>query len=145
MFLFDVAINEVANEIAKLNPKKCFGVYGLCPKIIRCLGNYISEPLSHIYKLTFSTDVIPEELKISFVTSVFKVGDITKFPNYMPISVLTCFSKILEKLMYKRLIDYIEKKKKEKMRFYTNINIGSEIDAKQRKPFKTMITQKGSS
>ena len=28
---------------------------------------------------------------------------------YRPISVLLCFSKILEKLMYKRLVDYINK------------------------------------
>ncbi len=87
MFLFDISINEVTNEITKLNPKKCFGVDG-SPKVIRCLGNYISEPLSHIYNLTFSTGVIPKELKISLVTPAFKTGDITKFPNYRPISVL---------------------------------------------------------
>ena len=31
------------------------------------------------------------------------------FSNYRPISELLCFSKILEKLMYKRLVDYINK------------------------------------
>ena len=31
------------------------------------------------------------------------------FENYRPISALTCFSKLLEKLMYKRLYNYVEK------------------------------------
>ena len=33
----------------------------------------------------------------------------TKIENYWPMSVLTCFSKLLERLMYKRLIKYVEK------------------------------------
>ena len=32
-----------------------------------------------------------------------------EFSNYRPISILPCFSKILEKLMYKRLLNYLEK------------------------------------
>lgn len=40
---------------------------------------------------------------------MFKAKDKNEFKNYRPISVLTCFSKLLEKLMYKRLIIFIEK------------------------------------
>jgi hypothetical protein len=47
--------------------------------------------------------------KISLITPIFKNGKNDEFDNYRPISVLSYFSKILEKLMYKRLIDYIEK------------------------------------
>jgi hypothetical protein len=45
-------------------------------------------------------------LKKALITPVFKANE-----NYWPISVLTCFSKLLEKLMYKRLIKFIEKNK----------------------------------
>ena len=38
-----------------------------------------------------------------------KANEKCLFENYRPISVLTCFSKLLEKIMYKRLISYIEK------------------------------------
>ena len=51
------------------------------------------------------------ELKIARVVPLFKAGDKSMFSNYRPISVLTSFSKILEKLVYNRLIDYLSKYK----------------------------------
>ena len=48
-------------------------------------------------------------LKIALVTPIFKANENNLFENYRPISVLTCFSKLLEKLMYKRLFNYVEK------------------------------------
>jgi hypothetical protein len=66
-------------------------------------------PLVHILNLTFETGLIPNTLKIALVTPIFKANEKCLFENYRPISVLTCFSKLLEKVMYKRLISYIEK------------------------------------
>ena len=37
----------------------------------------------------------------------FKAGDENEFGNYRPISVLPCFSKILERIMYKRLYNHL--------------------------------------
>jgi hypothetical protein len=59
--------------------------------------------------LTFFSGTIPDDLKIALVTPIFKANENNEFKNYRPISVLTCFSKLLEKLMYKRLINHIEK------------------------------------
>jgi retron-type reverse transcriptase len=83
----------------------------LSAKIIQCVGNEISKPLAHIFNLTFTTGLIPEELKIALVTPIYKANEANIFTNYRPISVLTCFSKLLEKLMYKRLIKFVDKNK----------------------------------
>ena len=48
-------------------------------------------------------------MKAELVRPVYKASKENIYSNYRPISVLLCFSKILEKLMYKRLIDYIHK------------------------------------
>jgi hypothetical protein len=63
------------------------------------------------FNLTFLSGIIPDNLKIALVTPIFKSNEINQFKNYRPISVLSCFSKILEKLMYKRLMKFIEKNK----------------------------------
>ena len=81
----------------------------MSPKVLQCVANYISEPLTHIFNLSLNTGKIPQELKVSLVTPVYKADDKKQLTNYRPISILTCFSKIFEKLMYKRLLDYIEK------------------------------------
>ena len=62
-----------------------------------------------MFNSTFQTGAIPEKLKLAIVTPIFKAGEKNKFENYRPKSVLSCFSKLLEKLMYKRLIDFIDK------------------------------------
>ena len=52
---------------------------------------------------------MPDILKVSKVTPVAKGGDTTNLANYRPISILSTFTQIFEKLVYKQLICYIEK------------------------------------
>ena len=110
-FIEPVTKLEVEAEIKNLNSKKSPGYDGINIKIIKTVAKEISEPLSHIFNLTFLNGTIPDPLKIALVTPIFKDNEANKFENYRPISVITCFSKILEKLMHKRLIKFIEKNK----------------------------------
>lgn len=65
----------------------------------------IIEPLRFICALSMDTGTIPHDLKIAKVVPLFKTGDPGSFTNYQPISILPCFSKTLEKLVYKRILD----------------------------------------
>ena len=56
-------------------------------------------------------EVFPNALKIARVTPLFKGGDPSYISNYRPISVLVCFSKILERIIYKRLYKYLTTEK----------------------------------
>ena len=73
------------------------------------MTNEISKPITQIFNQTFLIGNIPLELKIALVTPIYKSNEENKFENYRPISVITCFAKILEKIMYKRLINFVEK------------------------------------
>ena len=92
------------------NKSSC-GIDDINSKVVKRVAPYISLPLSHIFNLTFSTGKVPDELKVALVTPVYKSSDKNVFSNYRPISVLPCFSKILEKLMYKRLMNYVDRNK----------------------------------
>jgi hypothetical protein len=48
-------------------------------------------------------------LKFSEVKPLFKKGATTEFSNYKPISLLTSFSKVIQKIIYKRLYRYLSK------------------------------------
>ena len=65
----------------------------------------ISPVLSEIFNTSIIQGVYPAKLKISKITPVFKNDDET---NYRPISLLSNFNRILEKLMYNRMIDFID-------------------------------------
>ena len=47
------------------------------------------------------------QLKIARLVPIFKPGDKALFSNYRPISVLSCFSKFLERIIYNRIINYL--------------------------------------
>ena len=72
---------------------------------------HIKLPLTHICNLSFSTGVFPCELKIANVVPIFKTNDEIIFSNYRPVSVLPVLSKLIERLMYNRLIQYINENK----------------------------------
>ena len=60
-----------------------------------------------IFNKILTTGVFPERLKFSELKPLYKKGDTTDFSNYRPISLLTSFSKIIEKIIYNRLYFYL--------------------------------------
>ena len=64
---------------------------------------------AHVFDLSFTKGEVRELLKIAKVIPIYKKGRTLKQPgNYRPISLLSIFDKIIEKLMYKRLSDFLE-------------------------------------
>jgi hypothetical protein len=59
----------------------------------------IKKPLTHIYNLSLSLGVFPENLKIAKVTPLHKKEDRHDMQNYRPISIISVFAKLLERLM----------------------------------------------
>ena len=62
-----------------------------------------------IIDLSLSSGVVPDQMKIARVIPLFKSGDLSLFTNYKPVSVLPAFSKILERIVYNRLIHLLNK------------------------------------
>ena len=52
----------------------------------------------------------PETMKTTKVIPIHKGGSVLQVSNYRPISLLPIFSKSFERLMYNRLIDFVEKR-----------------------------------
>ena len=63
--------------------------------------------MKYIFDLSLKNGIFPEKLKIARVTPIFKSGEKALVNNYRPISVLSCFSKILERIMYNRLYSFL--------------------------------------
>ena len=61
----------------------------------------------YIFNLFLAKGIFPDDLKIARVTPVFKAGNENEVGDYRPISILPCFSKLLERIMYNRLFKYL--------------------------------------
>ena len=68
----------------------------------------INIPVCYLCNLSLSEGVFPNELKLANVLPLFKSGDPMLFNNYRPVSLLCVLSKVFEKVMYTRLLDFLE-------------------------------------
>ena len=89
-------INKIpGHDVVSFNViKKCFGE--LC------------EHLKYLFNPSIVKGIFPDDLKIAKVTPIFKADKSSNISNYRPISVLPCFSKMLERIMYNRLQKYLK-------------------------------------
>ena len=110
-FLKEATCDEVLLEIRQLKPGKSPGVDGIKPELIKQCYEILVNPLTHIYNVSFLTGVFPDIWKVAKVIPIFKKGDRSNVDNYRPISLLSCFEKILERLMYNRMTDFLKKHK----------------------------------
>ena len=69
----------------------------------------VSRPLEIIFNASFARGIVTDKFKIVRVLPIFKNGIQTNTSNYRPISLLSVFNRILEKIMYNRLSNFIEK------------------------------------
>ncbi len=108
-FLSPTDSEEIINMCQKLNSGSSSGHDEIKPDIVKSVADTIAHPLSFIFNLSFRTGIIPDHLKIAKVVPIFKKGDQDCFGNYRPISILPIFSKIIERLIHKRLYAFISK------------------------------------
>ena len=107
--IFPTSTFEVENIINSLNPSKSTGPFGILTKLLKILKTLVSGPLAYLINSSFLSGVVPDQFKIARVIPVYKKGLKSIVSNYRPISLLSVFNKILEKLMYNRLLNFLEK------------------------------------
>jgi hypothetical protein len=101
---------EIFHILGNFN-KKSSGADEIQPKILKKCRKIISPLLAHLYNLCFKQKTYPDILKIAKVIPLFKKKDEEERQdpgNYRPISLLSALNKILEKIIYKRLIRFID-------------------------------------
>ena len=100
--------SEIQETIELLQNKKTVDSDGISSAFIKKISLTISKPLQIIFSKSFSDGVIPQQFKQSKIIPLFKSGDRTCMDNYRPIALLSTFSKILEKIVCKRLSNFLE-------------------------------------
>ena len=71
--------------------------------MIKMAAPIIAPVFTVIYNESINTGIVPDILKISRVAPIYKSGIETDPNNYRPISTLSPFAKLLERLVYNQL------------------------------------------
>ena len=102
-----VSEDEIIKIINSLENKST-GPYSIPLKLLKIIPDLIVKPLCRLINNSFSEGIFPDFLKIVKVIPIHKGNSIQDMNNYRPISLLSIFDKIIEKLMHIRLYNFLE-------------------------------------
>ena len=108
VFLTPCTNTEINNLISQLPNKNSCGHDEITNVLLKKLGPYILEPLSLIFNMSLETGKYPDSMKLADVIPLFKGGNQHLLNNYRPISLLPTISKLLEKIMYSRIYEFLD-------------------------------------
>lgn len=101
--------SEVNLLFSALNNSNSCDADNIKIKPVKFVIDIIAPVLAHIYNICLSTGVFPYKMQMAKVVALFKKGDKTALSNYRPVSILPIFSKCLEKIIFCRISDFLDK------------------------------------
>ena len=108
LFLAPTTPTEVLNLIAELPNKKSAGYDKINNILLKTLKLELAEPLSIVFNKSMNEGIFPDAMKLADTVPLYKSKEQYIIDNYRPISLLITLSKILEKLIHKRVYNHLE-------------------------------------
>ena len=108
MYLFPhTNAGEISKIIKSFQTKKSTGDDGISRQLLKQLCQSCSSPVALIINVSLDQGIIPDAMKMAKVIPIFKAKIKESFNNYRPISLLSNISKVLEKVVHKRLYSFL--------------------------------------
>ena len=105
--LLPITSTEVEDVITSLQSAKASAPYSIPVCLLKLIKTCISFPEHLIYNLSFDSGWVPD--LIANAIPILKKDSVTCMNNHRPLSLLSIFNKILEKLVHKRLVNFVNK------------------------------------
>ena len=109
IFLTPTSIEETKRLIEKLPNKTSAGYDRINNLVLKELKDVICQPLTKLFNRSLVEGKFPDCMKLAEVVPLHKGGKTNLPNNYRSISLLITISKLLEKIMYKRVYNFLTK------------------------------------
>ena len=98
---------HIVREINKLRIGKAAGPDSIPITVVRDVGDLVAKPLAMLFNASLENGIFPKIWKLARVARIFKLGVKKNVKNYRPISVISVFSRILERIMHDQILNFI--------------------------------------
>ena len=109
LFCAPITKIELIKTINDLRNKKSSSFDEISPALFKRVALSVLDQLLFLINLCLVNGTFPDILKTAVVTPVFKKGNRNDIENYRPISVVSVFSKVLEKVIYEKIMIFFNK------------------------------------
>lgn len=109
IFLKPVDENEISHIIQNLNNSSAKDIDGLQIKPLKYVVDILAPCIAYIFNLCLNQAIFPSKMKEARISVLYKKGDKNDMSNYRPISILPMFSKVLEKVILNRFMNFEQK------------------------------------
>ena len=107
VYLTSVTPNEINSIIVNLQNKSTSDTKVSVLKIANEDEKFMTI-MTNIINSSFEQGIFPQQLKLAKVVPIHKNGSKTEVSNYRPISLLSPFSKVIEKAIHCRIVNFME-------------------------------------
>ena len=107
-----LTVEDVFKVLRYLPPKTSIDADGLSYKILKEGGSSLGLQLFQLFSLSLETSRIPSSWKAAIVTPIFKKGSKLLVSNYRPVSVTSCCSLVLERIVKNNITNFLLKEHK---------------------------------
>ena len=98
---------DVFNALRSVDGSKAKGCDNISPMVLKHCAIALYQPLYHLFSLSLSQHYLPLEWRTHLIKPIYKSGEKSSVRNYRPISLLCIVSKVLEKIVYDNIVEYV--------------------------------------
>ena len=103
-----ISPEKVLSVIHSINVKKTNGYDRMPPRLVKLSSPYLCYPLCTIINICIEQGVFPDSMKHAEIVPIFKKGEKMEKSNYRPVSILSCLSKIFDKILITQLSEFFD-------------------------------------
>ena len=104
----EILVPEFEMVVADIDISKGSCVQGISTLVCKHIMTYFPSEITHLYRRSIVSGVFPTEWSRGCITVIPKSGRISDPANWRPITQTSIFAKVLEKLVYRRMVNYFD-------------------------------------
>ena len=102
--------DKICKMLSAIDRTKATGLDNLPARFVSDAAEQIAPSITHIINLSLRLGTVPQEMKYARVIPLYKKGSKSDAGNYRPVSVLSIVSKVMERVVYDQVYEYIQNK-----------------------------------